>query len=105
LSIIEHPTRSNHYGRRFIMLFDVVSARHIKDYELEIEFEDGSTGVVDFSEYCSRGGVFEKFNDPAYFTSFAIDKELGVISWAGGVDIAPESLYAKATGKVGVSPE
>ncbi len=26
------------------MLFDVVSARHIKDYELEIEFEDGSKG-------------------------------------------------------------
>jgi hypothetical protein len=31
--------------------------------------------------------------------------ELGVISWAGGVDIAPESLHAKATGKVGVSSE
>lgn len=87
------------------MLFDVVSARHIKDYELELEFEDGSKGVVDFSEYRRRGGVFAKFNDPAYFKSFTIDKELGVISWAGGVDIAPESLYAKATGKVGVSSE
>jgi hypothetical protein len=88
-----------------MMLFDVVSARHIKDYELEIGFEDGSIGVVDFSEYHSRGGVFEKFKDLAYFKSFTIDKELGVISWAGGVDIAPESLYAKATGKVGVSSE
>jgi hypothetical protein len=82
-----------------------VSARHIKDYELEIEFEDGSTGVVDFSEYRSRGGVFVQFNDPAYFKNFTIDKELGVISWAGGVDIAQESLYAKATGNVGLSSE
>jgi len=87
------------------MLFDVVSARHIKDYELELAFEDGSKGIVDFSEYRSRGGVFAKFNDPAYFKNFTIDKELGVISWAGGVDIASESLYAKATGKVGVSSE
>ena len=85
------------------MLFDVVSARHIKDYELALAFEDGSTGVVDFSDYRSRGGVFAQFNDPAYCKSFTIDKELGGISWVGGVDIAPESLYAKATGKVGVS--
>jgi hypothetical protein len=49
--------------------------------------------------------VFAQFNDPAYFKNFTIDKELGVISWAGGVDIAQESLYAKATGNVGLSSE
>jgi len=46
------------------MILDVVSARHIiRDYELEIEFEDGAKGIVDFSQYRSRGGVFSKFND------------------------------------------
>lgn len=85
------------------MLLDVVSARHIRDYEVEVEFavafEDGAKGIVDFSEYCSRGGVFSKFNDMEYFIHFRIDRELGVISWEDGVDIAPETLYYKAVGK------
>lgn len=81
------------------MILDVVSARHLWDYELELEFEDGTKGIVDFSQYCSRGGVFSKFNDMEYFKNFRIDKELGVISWKNGVDIAPETLYSKAVGK------
>jgi hypothetical protein len=81
------------------MILDVVSARHIRDYELELEFEDGTKGIVDFSQYRSRGGVFSKFNDMEYFKNFRIDKELGVISWKHGVDIAPETLYSKAVGK------
>lgn len=81
------------------MILDVVSARHIRDYELELEFEDGTKGIVDFSQYRSRGGVFSKFNDMEYFKNFRINKELGVISWENGVDIAPETLYSKAVGK------
>lgn len=67
------------------MILDVVSARHIRDYELELEFEDGTKGIVDFSQYRNRGGVFSKFNDMEYFKNFRINKELGVISWENGV--------------------
>lgn len=81
------------------MIRDVVSARHIRDYELELEFEDGTRGIVDFSQYRNRGGVFSKFNDMEYFKNFRINKELGVISWENGVDIAPETLYSKAVGE------
>jgi hypothetical protein len=81
------------------MILDVVAARHIRDYEVKVELEDGSRGIVDFSEYRTRGGVFNKFNDMEYFRNFRIDKELGVISWENGVDIAPETLYSKAVGK------
>ena len=85
------------------MILDVVSARHIRDYEIELEFEDGAKGIVDFSQYRNRGGVFCKFNDMEYFKNFKIDKELGVISWENGVDIAPETLYSKAFGKAFVA--
>lgn len=81
------------------MILDVISARHLRGYELELEFENGAKGIVDFSQYRSRGGVFCKFNDMEYFKNFRIDKELGVISWENGVDIAPETLYSKAVGK------
>jgi len=85
------------------MILDVVSARHVRDYEIELEFEDGAKGIIDFSQYRNRGGVFNKFNDMEYFRNFKIDKELGVISWENGVDIAPETLYAKAFGKASVA--
>ncbi len=81
------------------MILDVISAWRLRDYELELEFEDGAKGIVDFSQYRSRGGVFSKFNDIKYFKNFRIDKELGVISWENGVNIAPETLYSKAVGK------
>ena len=85
------------------MILDVVSARHIRDYEIELVFEDGAKGIVDFSQYRNRGGVFSKFNDMEYFKNFQIDKELGVISWENGVDIAPETLYSKAVSKAFVA--
>ena len=81
------------------MILDVVAARYIREYEIEVEFEDGSRGIIDFSEYRTRGGVFDKFNDMEYFRNSRIDGELGVISWEDGVDIAPETLYSKAVSK------
>lgn len=85
------------------MILDAVSARHVREYEIELEFEDGAKGVVDFSQYRNRGGVFSKFNDMEYFKNFTIDKKLGVISWEDGVDIAPETLSSKASGKAFVA--
>jgi len=47
----------------------------------------------------TRGGVFERFKDPSYFGRFRVDEEAGTLAWDGEVAIAPESLYAQATGK------
>ncbi len=79
------------------MLRDVVSADYKGGYRIQVTFEDGATGVVDFSKYLSRGGVFEKFKDMEFFKNFKINEELGVLTWGDEVDIAPETLYAEAT--------
>ncbi len=79
------------------MLKDVVSANYKGGYKIELTFEDGATGVMDFSKYLSKGGVFEKFKDIEFFKDFKINVELGVITWRDEVDIAPETLYAEAT--------
>jgi hypothetical protein len=81
------------------MTYDVTGAKHVGEYRIELEFEDGSRGVVELSRFLNRGGVFEGFHDMAFFCSFAVDRELGTLTWPGGVDIAPESLYAEATGR------
>ena len=80
------------------MLHDVVSAVYRGDYLIEIEFDDGQRGIVDFSKYLERRGVFERFRDLEFFRSFTINKELGVLTWGNEVGIAPETLYAEATG-------
>ena len=79
------------------MLRDVVSANYRGGYRIEVTFEDGASGIVDFSKYLSEGGVFEKFNDMEFFKNFRINDELGVLTWGDEVDIAPETLYAEAT--------
>jgi len=80
------------------MIHDVIGATYVGEYRIEVVFDDGKRGVVDFSRYLERGGVFERFKDIAFFRSFSINDELGTLTWEDEVDIAPERLYAEATG-------
>jgi hypothetical protein len=80
------------------MLYDVVSAVYNGDYRIKLTFDDGKKGIVDFSEYLSKGGVFDRFKDIEFFKKFSINDELGTITWQNAIDLAPEQLYAKATG-------
>jgi hypothetical protein len=80
------------------VIHDVVSAVYKGGYCIEVEFDDGNRGVLDFSKYLTRGGVFERFKDIAFFRSFRVNEELGVLTWGNEIDVAPETLYAEATG-------
>jgi hypothetical protein len=77
------------------MLCDVIKAEYLEEYKLKIEFEDGCKGIVDFLQYCKRGGVFSKFQDLNFFTQFTVSKDLGTIVWGNEIDIAPETVYEK----------
>ena len=80
------------------MFFDVTHAQYDSEYKIDLEFEDGSKGTVDLSDYIKPDTVFEAFSDKEYFKSFHI--EYGTLVWGEGeVDIAPETLYERATGK------
>lgn len=80
------------------ILHDVVSAVYRGGYLIELEFDDNRRGTVDFAGYLERRGVFERFRDLEFFRSFTINEELGVLTWGGEIAIAPETLYAAATG-------
>jgi hypothetical protein len=77
---------------------DVVSATYKGSYSIDLAFSDGKTGTVDFSDYLERGGVFEAFRDINFFQHFKVNHELGTLTWQNEIDIAPETLYSKATG-------
>ena len=80
------------------MIRDLVYARYKTGYKIEVRFDDGQGGIVDFSSYLEKGGVFDRFKDIAFFKNFKINEELGVITWQDEIDIAPETLYSEATG-------
>jgi len=81
------------------MIHDIIDAVYKSDYLIELFFDNGKSGVVDFSKYLKRGGVFKKFKSIDYFRNFHINKDLGVITWSDELDIAPETLYTEATGE------
>ncbi len=80
-------------------MYDVVEASYVDGYKIEVTFENGRQGIVDFKGYVEKGGVFSRFSEMEYFKDFYINKELGVLCWQDDVDIAPEALYHAATGE------
>ena len=81
------------------MLFDVIKVKYTQDYQLELEFENGRKGTIDFNEYLKMGGMFNKLKNKSYFRKVYVNEDLGTICWPGALDIAPETLYAKLKGK------
>lgn len=74
------------------MFLHVKSVRWLRDYELELEFTDGSIKVVDLADQL-YGVVFEPLRDPATFRAVALNTESGTIEWPNGADFAPEFLF------------
>jgi len=79
------------------MIHDLIQAEYVADYKINLVFDDGRSGVVDFLQFIDMGGVFESLRDIENFKKFKVNRELGVITWDDQVDIAPEVLYSKAT--------
>ncbi len=80
------------------MYFNLTGARHIAKYRIELRFEDGSSGTVDLGKFLDEGTMLERLRDEAVFKQFSV--EYGTLVWKDAdVDIAPETLYAEATGK------
>jgi hypothetical protein len=80
------------------MFRDVTSARGVGGRRLALQFADGSGGIVDINQYIQRGGVYAALASDKLFAKFRVDSETGVLCWPGGIDIAPEELYSRATG-------
>ena len=81
------------------MYYEVSEARHIEGYKLELVFENGRTGTIDFKGYVHNSGIFSRFSDVEYFKQFYVNKEVGTLCWPDGLDIAPETLFHEATGE------
>ena len=83
------------------MLKDIISAKALGDYRLQVRFEDGVEGVVNLAKQVSFRGVFEPLRDAAYFGQVRVDTELGTVVWPNGADLDPDVLYADVMSAAG----
>ena len=81
------------------MITHVKEARYVDGYRLHITFNTGESAVVDFSQLIADIPKAASLQDVQQFKSFYLD-EWPTLAWPSGFDIAPESLYQMATGKL-----
>jgi hypothetical protein len=77
-------------------LVDVTGVEVIGEHRLRLTFEDGLVGDIDFADRHWRG-VSEPLADPAFFAQVRVDEEIRSLVWPNGYDMAPESLYERAS--------
>ncbi len=66
-------------------------------YRLNLEFEDGVSGTVDLSDSVGKG-VFALWCAPLVFEQVRIGSS-GELVWGDQIDLCPDALYLKVTGK------
>ena len=70
------------------------------EFKLFVRFDDGVSGEVDLSDLAGTG-VFSAWLESGVFDQARIT-EAGAVEWTGGIDLCPDALYLRLTGK---SPE
>jgi Protein of unknown function (DUF2442) len=66
------------------------------EHKLRVTFKDGLIGDIDFAGRHWRG-VSAPLADPAFFAQARIDPAIRTVAWPNGFDMAPETLYERAS--------
>lgn len=74
----------------------LTSVRLAGGYSLELSYDDGVTGVLDFSEHVGKG-VFRRWEREENFRLVHIGED-GQLEWDEDIDFCPDALYLKITG-------
>jgi hypothetical protein len=75
----------------------IIEVKALPGYRLELWFDSGENGTVDLSVFVGRG-VFAAWERPGVFEQAAVTSE-GAIEWPGELDMCPDALYLRMTGK------
>ena len=75
----------------------ITEAKPLENYKLFLRFDDDVSGVVDLSDVAGRG-VFEAWNRDGIFEKVRVTKP-GALEWPGELDLCPDALYLRLTGK------
>jgi hypothetical protein len=84
-----------------VMPWRVAKVEVLPHYKLQVKFMDGLSGIVDMSKLIlsPEAGIFNLLKDTKTFKQ--VHTELGVVTWPGEIDLAPDAMYdaIKETGQ------
>jgi len=80
------------------MIVDVEQARYLDEYRVWLKFNTGESGVVDLRDLIFKYSAAEVLRNIDEFKRFYLDA-WPTLAWECGFDVAPETLYERATGK------
>ena len=71
----------------------VAGVKALPGHQLQVRFLDGTEGMVDMSRliHSEEAGVFASLREAALFSRVYL--ELGVVTWPGEIDLAPDAMY------------
>lgn len=81
---------------------DITDVRVVRHGVVELTFADGVRGELEILPRM-RGPVFERAGTEEGFAEVGVDAETGTITWPGGADLAPDTLYQRVV--TGAWPE
>ncbi len=75
----------------------ITEIKVLEGHRLALTFDDGVSGVVDLSDLAGKG-VFARWRERSFFAQVRIGSA-GEAVWGDEIDLCPDALYLKATGK------
>lgn len=71
----------------------VAKVTSVDHFCLQVRFLDGVTGKINLSNliFSKNAGVFAVLKNPELFNQVYL--ELGVVTWPGEIDLAPDTMY------------
>lgn len=76
--------------------WSIVRFRLLSNYQVEVAFADGTSGITDLSPRLSQGSLGDGFDplcDQELFSQAYL--EHGALTWPGGINLAPDAMYQR----------
>lgn len=74
-----------------------VEVKALPNHRIWLRYDDGVEGDVDLSDLAGHG-VFAAWRDAAFFSTVHLASH-GGIEWSSDLDLCPDALYLRLTGK------
>jgi hypothetical protein len=71
-------------------IHDIVSAKALDGYKVDVEYDTGEKAVFDCSRYLDMP-YWKRLNDKALFNQVMVG--YGTLVWPGEIDIGPEDVW------------
>jgi len=79
-------------------MINIVRAKYISEYKIELSFSDETHGILDFSYiFNKKTALTIPLEDKKNFQNFFLD--FGALCWKNGLEFSAESLYLKLKDK------